>query len=212
MKNLVLLFILVIFSSGYVFSQGLQGKKVTVKASSSGYGEKFYLETSCFENEIKIKFKLKDSVARYTMESDSTYKVYFKALLEQSPIDYKSDTLISTLKVLDAVRTANTVYDIDSVTITSDEFPAYKKLLSKLFSSSLSEIENTEYNNKRLVLDGTRIELEVFENGSTLFTANAQSPRKLSHPLLFEYITDTLGIFRKLSKGNFSPSYKTGGY
>jgi hypothetical protein len=211
MKSLILTFIVLFLGSDYLFSQDLKGNRVNLQASNSVNGTNFLLETLCYENEVKIKIKVKDSLSMNTLRSDSTYKIFVNSI-DKFNYDSENDTLMNLFKKVDSATKANTVYSIDSVYVTYDQFPKYKKLLNDLFSSSLIKLENRENNKNRIILDGTQMEFKFLQNDSTLFTAHAHSPTKLSHALLYDYIIGTLGIYRKEKQNTSLTREKTGGY
>jgi hypothetical protein len=211
MKSLIFTFFVLFLSSDYVFSQDLKGKRINLQASTSVNGTNFFLETSCSESKIKIKIKVKDSVSMNTLKSDSTYKIVLNCINRLNS-DPKNNTLMNYFKKVDSAIKANTVYRIDSVYVTYNQFPKYKKLLNDLFSSSLIKLENRENNKNRIILDGTQMEFMFLQNDSTLFTAHAHSPTKLSHPLLFDYLITTLGIYRKEKLNTSLTKERTSGY
>jgi len=212
MKNYLLTFILIILASVDLFSQNLKGKSITLQAITSVATKEYFIETFCYKNEIKIKFKLKDSVSMNKLRSDSTFNVLSKSLLMVKQYDPKNDTLINLYKRVDSVIRTNTVYSVDSVKINYNQFPEYKKLLVKLFSSSQTDLENKENNKNRFVLDGTTMDFKFFQDESIKFTAYSHSPNKLSHPLIYDYINSTMDIYRKIKKNSFLTKEKTSGY
>ena len=211
MKHLMLTFIVLFISIDSVFSQDLSGKRVTVHARGSGYGFEYFVETSCFENQIKIKIKSKDSVSNHTLELDSNYLATRKTIYSLDSYDLKNDRHVNLFKKADSINNAYTVYDIDSVIILNTKNPAYEKLLRELFSSSMAELENQEGNKNRIVLDGTLMYFDFLQNNSSLFTARAHSPSEVSHPLLHRYIKATLAIYRKETKNTFFTIQRSGG-
>jgi hypothetical protein len=182
-----------------------------LEASTSVNGNNFFLETSCFENQIKIKVKVKDSISMSTLMSDKSYKTWLKSI-DKFGYDPKNDTLMNLFRKVDSATKAHTVYSVDSVYVNCNQYPHYKKLLNDLFSSSLIKLENKENNKGRFILDGTQMKFMFLQNDSTLFTARAHSPSKLSHALLYDYVTVTLGIYRKEKINTFLTKERTSGY
>lgn len=212
MKNYLFLFVLLTSISSQLFSQNLEGKNITLNALTSVTGKEFVLETSCFKNEIKIKLKIADSVSFDKLKTDSTYIILSKSLLSAMEFNTKNDTLMNLYKRFDSLIKANTVYSMDSISINYNQFIPYDKLLTKLFNSTPTELENKENNKNRMVLDGTSMEFKFSQNDSIKYTVFAHSPTKLSHPLLYDYLNSTLEIYRKLKNNNIFDKQKTSGY
>jgi hypothetical protein len=212
MKHIIFTFILLFFSFNFLFSQEHVGKRITLNAKGTAYTNEFFIETSCSKNEIKIKIKSKDSVSRHTLNADSDYMANMQTLRNMDSFDYKSDTLRKLVKKLDSATKAHTVYNVDSISVSYHQFAAYGKLLSKIFSSSMIDLENKAHNKNRTVLDGTHMYFDFLQNDSSVFTAFAHSPSELSHPLLYQYIKATLDIYRKETKNTFLTKQKSSGY
>jgi len=211
MKTYLLSIALLFIISADLHSQKLEGKSVRLQAITSVAMQEYFIETNCFENGIKIKFKFKDSILMNKLRTDSTYRILSKSLIE-TKYYRKNDTIMNLYKRVDSAIKVNTVYSIDSIKINYNENPEYEKLLAILLNSSQAELENKGNNKNRFVLDGTTMDFEFFQNDSIKFTAYAHSPNKTSHPLLYEYINSTMNIYRGLKKNNFLTKKITSGY
>ncbi len=211
MKTYLLTIALLFIISVDLYSQKLEGRSIRLRAVTSVAMQEYFVETNCFENEIRIKFKFKDSVLMNKLRTESTYKSLSKSLIK-TRYDLKNDTTMNLYRRLDSAMKVNTVYSIDSIKIDYNQYPEYEKLLTTLLKSSQAELENKENNKNRFVLDGTTMDFKFFQNDSLKFTAYAHSPSKTSHPLLYEYINSTMSIYRELKKNNFLAKEKTSGY
>jgi hypothetical protein len=212
MKNFPLLFLLLLLAFNELFSQDLPGKRIIAEAVTSVNGQAFFLETICDEDVIKIRIKVRDSILTEKLLSDSTYKGSIHYIQKLRGFDVANDTLKYHLAKMESARIANSVYSADSVNISSGQFPTYGKLLRKLFGSSPVALDSRESNTNRIVLDGTSIAFTLYQNDSVQIVAHAQSPTKASHPLLFDYINATLGIYREIKKNTFITKERTSGY
>lgn len=211
MKGLMFTFIVLCVGSGYLFSQDLNRKSINLQANTSVNGNIFFLETLCYEKGINIKIKVKDSISMNTLRLDSTYNRLMNSI-NKITFDPKNDSLMNLFKKADSAIKVHTVYSIDSVYVAYNQFPQYRKLLNDLFNSSPVKLENNAYNRNRIILDGTQMEFKLLQDDATLFTAYAHSPTKLSHPLLYEFITATLGIYRSERLNAFLTEERTSGY
>jgi hypothetical protein len=211
MKCLIFTFIILFLAYNHLFSQDLNGKRITLEANTSVSGSQFTMETSCYEKEIKIKVIVKDSVSENAFRADSAYK-FLVSSIDIVKFDLKNDTLMNLIRKIDSVRKVHTAYIVDSLYITYNEFPNYKKLLNDLFNSSQTKLENINPNKQRIILDGTPMKFKFSQNGSSIFTTYAHSPSDSSHPLLFNYIKETLSILRKEKQNTLITKEITSGY
>jgi hypothetical protein len=211
MKNLIVTFIVLFLGSTYLFSQDLKGKRISVQAKSSVNETEFFLETTCDANNIKIKIKVKDSVSQNNLRSDSTFKVIMDSV-GKSNFSSKNDTLMKLFKEMNLVIMSYTAYSVDSLYIPYQQFPAYKKLLNDIFNSSVAVLENIENNKGRIILDGTRMEFTLWKDEISILNAYAHSPSTLSHPLLYQYLVQTLGIYRQKKASTLLTKNRTSGY
>ena len=212
MKKLILSSIFILFTCQALFSQELEGQQVTLHAITSVTGNKFLLKTICYKDSIMIKFKMKDSVSLNKLKKDSVYKTLMKSFHQVKQFDTKHDTIKNLLKRIDSVTVLYTTYNSDSVQIAYSQFSDYSKLLRQLFKSSKIELENSKNIKNRIILDGTNMTFEFSHNELIQFSARAHSPDKESHPLLYDYITSTLDIYRGIRKNTFLTKEKTSGY
>jgi hypothetical protein len=212
MKNFLLLFIFTVVTCQALFSQELEGKQITLRSSTSVSGKVFLMKTICYRDSVKIKVCIKDSVSQKKLNDDSIYKTLMISLREMMESNIKNDSLRIFLKRLDSVRNVYTIYKTDSVLIAYSQFPEYSKLLSNLFKSSIPKLENRERNKNRIILDGTVMVFEFSQNQLIQFSADAHSPRKESHPLLYDYVNSTLNMYRSIRKDTFLTIDTTSGY
>jgi hypothetical protein len=210
MKNLIFTFIVLSLGTNYLFAQDLKGKQFSVQAKSSVSEAEFFLETTCYENDIKIKIKVKDSVSQNTLRSDSTFQVFLNAMGKSHTL--KNDSLGNLSNKLDSFTKAHTIYSVDSVYVSYKQFPAYKKLLNNVSTSSSATLQNVENNKNRIILDGTSMHFNLLQDDSSVLDAYAHSPSTTSHPLLYQYLVQTLGIYRQKKTSTLLTKNRTSGY
>jgi hypothetical protein len=212
MKNFILSLIIIFVTCQALFAQELEGKQVTLRAFTSVTGKGFFMKTLCYKDSIKINCKIEDSVSVNKLKNDLVYKTLMNSFREVNQFDLTNDSLKNLLKRIDSVTVAYTTYSTDSVLIACSHFPDYSKLLGNLFKSSRIELENTEQNTPRVILDGTNMSFEFSQNELIQYSAGAHSPDKESHPLLYDYVKSTLDIYRRIKKDTFLTKEKTSGY
>jgi hypothetical protein len=212
MKNFFLSLIFIVFSCQSLFSQGLEGKQVALRAFTSVNGTEFFVKTVCYKDSIKINFKVKDSLSYKDLQHDHVYKTLMKSFQEIKQFDSTNDTIKQLLTKIDSVTLAYTSYHTDSVLIANSSFSRYSKLLSDLFKSSPGKLEDPERIKNRIILDGTSMTFKFSQNDLLQFSAYAHSPNKESHPLLYDYVKSTLDIYRNIRKDTFLTKEKTSGY
>jgi hypothetical protein len=212
MKYFFLSLILIVFTCQSLYSQGLEGKQVALRAFTSVNGTEFFVKTICYKDSIKINFKVKDSVSYKDLQHDPVYKTLMKSSQDIKQFDLTNDTIKQLLRRIDSVTLAYTSYHTDSVLIASSSFSRYSKLLFDLFKSSQGNLEDPARIKTRIILDGTNMTFEFSQNDHLQFSAYAHSPDKESHPLLYDYVKSTLDIYRNTIKDAFLTKEKTSGY
>jgi hypothetical protein len=212
MKFSTITVILLILSFNDLFSQNLKGKRIDLRANTSVSGDLYFMETTCSGKDVKIKFKIKDSVDMEKLNADSNYSAIRRYILETKPFNSKNEAWITRIEQSDSIRLSYTAFHVDSITISYNRYPEYKKLLDTLFSSSKSELENKISNNNRMVLDGTSMTFRFFDKEKLRFVAYTQSPDQISHPLIYNYMRSTMAIYKKEQKNDFLNKYRTNRY
>jgi len=103
------------------------------------------------------------------------------------------------------------ICDKDSLLLDRKMVASYDSLLNHVNNAGVSELENTEANKNRHLLDGVFFGFTIISpTGSK--KAQAQSPEALSHPLLYELLTKTCALYRDIKNNNFLDKRKTFGY
>ncbi len=151
-------------------------------------------------NTIKIVYAVLDSVKKNQMELDTAFtnsrEKFFKYVesfgtVSQEKVE-KGKILLSKHK---AFIMRYSVYNSDSVTLSSKTDTAYNNLLIKIAAASREDLEQTAYNKKFVKMHSLDIEFTVTDE-SGVKQAYTQSPNATSNPLLYALLSQTLSICR----------------
>ncbi len=107
---------------------------------------------------------------------------------------------------LDSIVDFYTNYDIAHVGISNHENEAYSQLVDQIFAASSESLEKN-----RIVLDGISMVLTL-KNDKSARKIYAHSPDKVSHPLIYAFVSETMNLYRQKNGVNSKDKSFTYGY
>jgi hypothetical protein len=190
---------------------------IHIVASSAFITSKsFWIDIYKAKGSIKIVYSLEDSVAFKSLRKDMEYisadGLYNKML--------HMDTMFKTWNTKKKDSLSEKVYNLylkytirrqDSVAFKLKNNIKYARLLDTIANADKAEIENTEVNKNRAVLDGTQFEITIISN-SVRKKAFVNTPNFKSYPLFYKFLEETLSIYRHQKNNYFLDERSMHGY
>ncbi|WP_299985234.1 hypothetical protein [uncultured Pontibacter sp.] len=197
MKTLLLFFLILLTLNSYSQTTGNYQIEITSKASASFSEFKIHLLKNTESTKL-IYFKRKQKDLSPTKQDSLEIQELAKTFREDSIVQKQLTRIFEKYKA----------FERDSLEIPSDH-PLLR------ISDSLSKAETLQENDNdrsRIVLDGTRLRMKVRHEKGPEYVLSAVSPRKDTHPLLYQFITSALALYRSNSEKPILSKSDTQGY
>lgn len=200
MKATFTLLLLFVVNSSFGLQKS-EGRKIVLTARPQG--GRFQIIAKATTNDvIQITYMLEDSVSK-DIRNNATYRSLGQTLLTGNlPIEARA----ALVQKMDSIMERYRHYTTDSITITTSN-EKYQQVFNSFFSSS-SELHEKSY---RPVLDGTSMVFTLSEGDSSR-KIYALSPDRISNPLMYDFINETMNVYRQKKPEGILNKGRTGGY
>lgn len=168
----------------------------------------FLIDITRHNNVVTLAYTILDSIGYTSLNKNPRFVALATGMAAKNLDKATAQTMQAEINTLIKKQS---YYSRDSIIINSETDTAYTTLLNKTGESSTDVLENTEANKHRHVLDGIQFRFNI-STANTNREIYAHSPNATSHPLLYNLIEETLGMYRKLKGDTFLTKYKTGYY
>ncbi|SDE32970.1 hypothetical protein SAMN05216464_105244 [Mucilaginibacter pineti] len=168
----------------------------------------FLIDITRHNNVITLAYTVLDSISYTNLNNNPRFVTLASGIKAKNLDNATAQTMQAEINTLIKKQS---YYSRDSIIINAETDTAYTNLLNKIGAASTSVLENTEVNKHRHVLDGIQFRFSI-STANTNREIFAHSPNAASHPLLYNLIEETLGMYRKLKGDTFLTKYKTGYY
>lgn len=176
-------------------------RKIILKADVQGI---FYVTVvSTPNNEVRIKYMLHDSLSN-SIRNDEFYKSRIELFRKGN---LKLEEKVTLMEKIDSITQQYTYYTIDSITVNTEENPQYLQVFNTFFASSAEYHEKTN----QIILDGISMVFTLSEGRSSR-KIYGRSPNQDSNPLMYEFISQTMNMYRKQKPGGILSRDRTRGY
>lgn len=195
--------LLLLFVATLSFGATKPERRIVLKAGSLGI---FYvIVTSTNNDDLQIKYMLNDSISK-NINNDELYKSTVHTFLNGN---LKFEDKLALANKIDSINQKYTYYTADSLIIKKNKNPQYQQIFDTFFSSSESTEENKK--NVRIVLDGLTMTFTLSEGHSTR-KIYATSPSQDSHPIMYQFISQTMNLYRMQKPEGILTKGRTRGY
>ncbi|MCU4189184.1 hypothetical protein M9Q43_08415 [Flavobacterium sp. HXWNR29] len=189
MRTILLSFFLIYFTNVFC-----QDKEISFEGYSHMRKKGFKIRVIEKEDILIIETRKLDTISKKMLE-DKQYKKNsqkIKNLQNQEKFDKRE---VQSLVIEDLeIRNKYSTQEIDSLIIDKSQFINYYNLFTQIFKTPINILENKS--NSRIVLDGHSIPT-IIKNKSRVVFLQLQSPNENSHPILFNFLKETLNLYRK---------------
>lgn len=195
----LLLLLVVNFSFG---SQKPEDRKIVLTARPQGGFYKIIVKAPANDG-IQITYMLLDSVSKDLKNNTAFFSLlHKKTTYENMPIEARA----ALVQKMDSIMEQYRHYTTDSITLAAGSDEKYQQVVNRFFSSG-PELRPAN----RIVLDGTSMVVTVSDGDATR-TMYAQSPDQASYPLMYEFINETMNVYRQKKPEGILSKGRTGGY
>ena len=176
-----------------------QDKEISFEAYSHMRKKGFKISVIEKQDFFVIETQKLDTISK-KMNEDKQYKKLSKKHDNLSKSENYDIREIQSLAI-EYLEISNkySITEIDSLIIDKSQFIYYYNLFAQIFKTPINILENK--NNTRIVLDGHSI-YTIIKNKSRIVYLPLQSPNEKSHPILFNFLKETLNLCRKERPNN----------
>jgi len=191
MKFNIILILLTI--SNLVLAQSNNKYKIKIEASAPLIGQGHWFDIIKTNDSVKIIYSVLDSIRFRSLIKDPEYaKIQDTINKVHNNPDYRIKEKASMAKY--KLTEKYYVYDSDTVDISLNDYPSYKKLLDSIYTGTdFNDVKN------RGVLDGVYFSVNVIST-TVNREFHADNPDESSNPTIFHLTNDTFNIYRRLRK------------
>lgn len=182
---------------------------IQVKAHNSTSGNDFRVLLTRSADFISLRYGRLDSVQNQRLRTDPHYRAYAAAL--QATSLSAAERTVTAQRFLALVEHYK-VYRWDSLRVATRSHQPLQQLLDSVYTSSSPQLERSEANRGRIVLDGTLVHVVVKTGETTKKDLAVDSPTPASHPQLYRLLHETLQLYRQAHPASFLDLRFTSGY
>jgi hypothetical protein len=184
---------------------------ITISAKTSVTGGEYLVHIYRQHEHIKIVYLMRDSIDYLSLQKDKNYKEYWDTLLRLfNNLKENKNRFNFYFERVDSIIKQFTYYKRDSILVKAKSNVSYSNLLDEILHTPTEVPENRAANKNRFVMDGTHFKFDIQSKESR--SIHVHSPRPNSHPLLYQFISETLGMYRRSATNTFLDKKYTSGY
>lgn len=202
-----LLYIVCLSTSLVSYGQPSPNYEIEVRADQRELSKQFFIYVTKTKENIFIKYKVRvdDNRAAYLKDSNIIQtKEYLSGLSEGIPFD----TLERITTFLDSISQVYSSYKIDSLILNRKSSPEYEKIVDKVFNTPSDSSKERE----KIYMGRFMTFKFNFKSNKTERLIYAPRITNNNFPQLFEFVSATMALYRKLKNNNFLDKESTYGY
>lgn len=178
-----LLFLLLAFTSLSCFAQYKDNYQIELTSKASAYDSEFKILLVKEADKAKVKyFKKKQEPLKLSQQDSLEAETLVKTFRSDQQAQHKLMDMMNKYKS----------YAVDSLTIAMN----HPLLRVSDALSRATDLQTEKHNKNRIVLDGTRVTIKVSREDTPEYVLYAITPRQDTHPLLFQFISEALNLYR----------------